>query len=98
MDNTLTIKGNATPTFLEQILQRAGFRPEDTIWVRVHPRGIEITASEVRLEPAPLSKEERAHRLRIVRRLQGIWSEDDEKAFRQAREELWSQWQPRSFA
>ena len=48
--------------------------------------------------PAPLSKEERARRLRIVRRLQGIWSEDDEKAFRQAREELWSQWQPRNFA
>jgi len=45
-----------------------------------------------------LSEEERERRLQIVHRLQGIWSEDDEAAFRQVREELWSQWQPRRFA
>ena len=45
-----------------------------------------------------LSEEERERRLQIVRRLQGIWSEDDEAAFRQVHEQLWSQWQPRRFA
>ena len=49
-------------------------------------------------EPITVSDEERARRLRIVRQLYGIWSEDDEIAFRQTRKESCSQWQPHDFA
>ena len=33
-----------------------------------------------------------ARRLRIAQALRGVWSEEDEKAFRKMRDELWSQW------
>lgn len=56
------------------------------------------TSARVQLTPASFSEKDRARRLRIVRRLYGIWSEDDEVAFRRMRRELWSQWQPHSFA
>jgi len=53
---------------------------------------------ETTLEAAVLSGDERARRLRIVRRLYGLWSQEDEAAFERTRQELWSQWQPRNFA
>jgi hypothetical protein len=94
MDDTTTFKGNATPSFLEQVLRRAGLIDE-TIMVRVRPRHIEILGSEQELVPADLPDDERTRRLRIVRRLYGLWSEQDEIAFRKTRTELWSQWQSR---
>lgn len=39
-----------------------------------------------------------ARRLRIVQALRGVWSEEDEEAFRRMRSELWSQWNPGSSA
>lgn len=98
MDRAITIQGNATPVFLAQVLQQAGLRAGDSIRVRVQPRCIEITADAPAVEPAAFSDEERAYRLQIVRRLQGVWSEEDESVFQQMREEMWSQWQPRIYA
>lgn len=57
-----------------------------------------LTEQRKRPTPAVFSEEELARRLRIVRRLYRIWSEADESAFRQMRQEVWSQWQPRHFA
>ncbi len=74
----MAIKGNITPTFLEQVLRRAGLQPGDEVLVRVHPRRIEIAALGAALEPVAFTAEERAHRLSVVRRLYGLWSEDDE--------------------
>ena len=87
------LKGRATSAFLEQALQRAGLQPEETIWIRVRSQSLEIMPA---LSPAPLSSDERAHRRRIVRRLYGIWSEEEEASFQRMRQELWSQWQPRN--
>lgn len=97
MDSTKTLKGNVTPSFLKQVFRHAGLRDREMILVHVQPRHIEIMGSG-EAEPVTLSDEERARRLRIVRQLYGIWSEDDEIAFRQTRKELWSQWQPHHFA
>jgi hypothetical protein len=94
MGETTVLKGNATPIFLEQVLQQAGLSTDETIWVRVRPRHIEILGAEDPLVPADMTEEERARRLRIVRQLYGIWSEQDETAFQALREELWSRWQP----
>ena len=85
------LKGRATSSFLEQALQRAGLQPEETI--RVRSQSLEIMPA---LSPAPLSSDERARRQRIVRRLYGIWSEEEEASFQRMRQELWSQWQPRN--
>lgn len=60
--------------------------------------GANLTEQRAHPASAAFSKEEIARRLRIVRCLYGIWSEADESAFRQTRQEVWSQWQPRSFA
>lgn len=60
--------------------------------------GASLTEQHAHPASAVFSAEEIARRLRIVRRLYGIWSEADESAFRQTRREVWSQWQPRSFA
>ena len=99
MDTAKTLKGNATSSFLEQALQHAGLRPEDTVWARVYPHRIEITTDEPwPPERSSLSEKERTRRLHIVRCLQGIWSEQDEAAFMETRNKLWSQWQPRNFA
>ena len=64
----------------------------------VDKSGADLIEQRAHLAPAVFPAEELARRLRIVRRLYGIWSEADESAFRQTRQEVWSQWQPRSFA
>jgi len=96
MDETTVLKGNATPSFLEQVLHQAGLSEDETIWVRVRPRYVEILGAREQLVPTDLTEEERARRLRIVQQLYGIWSEKDETAFQTLREELWSRWQPHS--
>jgi hypothetical protein len=96
MSETTVLKGNATPSFLEQVLQQAGLSVDEAIWVRVRPGHVEIRGAKEQLVPANLAEEERARRLHIVRQLYGIWSEKDETAFQTLREELWSQWQPHS--
>ena len=60
--------------------------------------GANLTQQHDHPAPAVFPAEELARRLRIVRRLYGIWSEADESAFRHMRQEVWSQWQPRPFA
>ncbi len=50
------------------------------------------------LTPAQFSEAERARRAQIVQRLRGLWSEPEEAAFEETRQELWAQWQPRSLA
>ena len=100
MEEATLLQGNATPSFLEQILQQAGLSIDETIWVRVRPRHIEILGpaeplSPADLTPADFSAEERARRLSIVRKLYGIWSEEDESAFHALRKEIWSRWQAR---
>ena len=86
MEEATLLQGNATPSFLEQVLQQAGLSVDETIWVRVRPRHIEIvgpaepwTAAE--LTPADFTEEERARRLSIVRKLYGIWPQEVESAF-----------------
>jgi predicted DNA-binding antitoxin AbrB/MazE fold protein len=48
------------------------------------------------LTPAQFSNAERARRAQIVQRLRGLWSEREEAAFGETRQELWAQWQPHS--
>ena len=96
MSEMTVLKGNATPSFLEQVLQQAGLSEDETIWVRVRPGHVEIQGAKEQLVPAEMTEDERARRLHIVRQLYGIWSEKDESAFRTLREELWSRWQPHS--
>ena len=100
MEETTLLEGNATPSFLEKVLQQAGLGVDETIWVRIRPRHVEILGlkkvhSPSELTPAEFSAEERARRLRIVRRLYGIWSKDQEDAFQSLRDEIWSRWQTR---
>jgi hypothetical protein len=94
MSETTVLKGHATPSFLEQVLQQAGLSIDETIWVRVRPGHVEILGAKGQLVPAEMTEDERARRLRVVRQLYGIWSEKDETAFQTLREELWSRWQP----
>jgi hypothetical protein len=94
MSETTVLKGNAAPSFLEQVLQQAGLSVDETIWARVRPGHVEIRSTKEQLVPSDLAEEERIRRLRIARQLYGIWSEKDETAFQTLREELWSQWQP----
>jgi hypothetical protein len=96
MSETTVLKGNATPSFLEQVLRQAGLGVNEAIWVRVRPGHVEILGTKEQLVPAEMTDEERVRRLRIVRQLYGIWSEKDEVAFQTLREELWSRWQPRN--
>lgn len=100
MEEATLLQGNATPSFLEQVLQQAGLGTDETIWVRVRPRHIEILGPEKPPEPADLpadfSDKERARRLSIVRQLYGIWSEKDENTFQTLRNEIWSRWQTRN--
>ena len=66
-------------------LAQMGLKPGDR--VMVHP--------VIHLAPADLADE----RERITQALDaawGVWSEDDESAFRTARREMWNTWQPRS--
>jgi hypothetical protein len=100
MEPATLLQGNATASFLEQVLREAGLDTDETIWVRVRPRHIEILGSRETLTPAELtpanfSSEERARRLSIVRRLYGIWSEEQETAFQALRCEIESRWQTR---
>ena len=100
MEDTTLLQGNATPTFLEQVLEQAGLGVDETVWVRIRPRHIEILGSaeplaSADLTPADFSVEERARRLSIVRKLYGLWSDEDEGTFQTLRQEIWSQWQTR---
>jgi hypothetical protein len=100
MEEATLLQGNATPSFLEQVLEQAGLGTDETIWVRVRPRHIEILSpteplASADLTPAGFSEEERARRLSIVRKLYGIWSEKDESNFQALRQEIWSGWQTR---
>jgi hypothetical protein len=83
------------------VLQQAGLKVDETIWVRVRPRHIEILGRAepvtlADLTPAGFSAEERARRLNIVRKLYGIWSKENEDTFQSERKEMWSRWQTRN--
>ena len=100
MEEATLLQGTATPAFLEQVLQRAGLGVDETVWVRIRPRHIEILGpaeplDSADLTPAKFSAEERALRLSIVRKLYGIWSDEDEGSFQALRQEIWSRWQAR---
>ena len=100
MEETTLLRGNATPAFLEQVLQQAGLDVDETIWVRVRRRHIEILGPAEPLAPADLtpasfSAEERARRLSVVRKLYGVWSKEQEDGFQALRKEIWSKWQTR---
>jgi predicted DNA-binding antitoxin AbrB/MazE fold protein len=72
--------------------------PEHTrVQVRVESL-VEELQSTAKLESAARTDQERDYRRRVVRRLYGIWTEEDEAAFYRLRQEIWSRWQPQQFA
>ena len=66
-------------------LAQLGLKPGDR--VLVHPF--------IHLAPASISAEERERIAQVLDAAWGVWSEDDESAFRTARREMWNSWQPR---
>ncbi len=67
-------------------LAQLGLKPGDR--VVVHPA--------IHLTPAELSATEREQINQALDSSWGAWSEDDEAAFRSARQEMWNSWQPRN--
>ena len=84
-DEDLTIK--------KETLEALGLKKGDKVQIGI----VERTRKKPVLEPANFSEEEQARRQAILDRLWGLWSEEDEKAFLEMREEMNKSWQPRSF-
>ncbi len=68
-------------------IEELGLKPGDNIVIR----------PEVRLVPRQFSAVELERRRAVLTRLTGIWSAEDEDAFRKFRRELWATWQPRDW-
>jgi hypothetical protein len=86
---SLAAKGQADP--VEVITRLVALANRQRLTKRaVDKSGADLIEQRDHLAPAVFPAEDLARRLRIVRRLYGIWSEADESAFRQTRQEVWS--------
>ena len=79
-------------TIKRETLKELGLRKGDKVQIRTVKR----SRRKPSLEPANFSEEEKARRLEAVRALWGLWSKEDEEAYRKLREEMWNTWKPRS--
>ena len=59
---------------------------------------VEVRPSKPVLVPANFSEEEILKRQAILDEHWGLWSEEDEKAYREIREEMNRSWQPRDIS
>ena len=69
-------------------MEELGLKPGDKLVIR----------PEVKLVPRQFSSEELQRRRSVIARLTGIWSAEDEEAYRKFRREQWATWQPRDWS
>jgi hypothetical protein len=69
-------------------IEELGLKPGDKVVIR----------PEIRLVPRKFPPEELERRRAVMARLTGIWSAEDEAAFRKFRRDLWATWQPRDWS
>ncbi len=71
-----------------RVMEELGIRPGDSVVIR--PRTV--------LRPKRLSASERQRRANALERLYGVWTAEDELAFREDRRRMWESWQPRNLS
>ncbi|MEP7356783.1 MAG: hypothetical protein ABI847_06050 [Anaerolineales bacterium] len=82
-----TIDGNDL-VITQKEIERLGLKPGDKIVIRPEPN----------LVPRQFSHEELERRRAVMARLSGLWSDQDEQAFRKFRRDMWATWQPRDWS